>query len=285
MRLMAAAVASALLLSPLSSPAHAAAGDVDPAEIAKGLLPHRAVYDISLDDVSSSSNISAVSGRLVFEVTGSPCEGFTVNSRFVTEVNDQDGGRRVTDLRSSTYENAGSDSFQFLSRTFTDQRLQEEAKGSARRTDDAVVVDLTQPQEAKLRFDADVMFPTQHLISLIAAADAGQQVVEADLYDGSDTGTTIYTTTAILGAASDETVGADPDSTLADAVGTSRHWPVSLSYFDLSKGQMGELTPIYTLHFQLYENGVSRGLILDYGEFKLSGKLAELDRLPRSTCK
>lgn len=285
MRLLVAAVASALLLSPLASPAHATAGGADPAEIARGLLPHRAVYDISLDDASSSSNIASVSGRLVFEVTGSSCEGFTVNSRFVTEVNDQDGGRRVTDLRSSTYENADADSFQFLSRTFTDQRLQDEAKGSARRTDDAVVVDLTQPQEAKLRFDGDVMFPTQHLIHLIAAGEADRRIVEADLYDGSDAGATIYTTTAILGAMSEETVGTDPDTTLADAVGTARHWPVSLSYFDLSKGQVGELTPIYTLRFQLYENGVSRGLFLDYGTFTLTGKLVELDRLPRSTCK
>ncbi|MGX1308294.1 hypothetical protein AB7M35_003052 [Amorphus suaedae] len=285
MRLMVAAVASALLLPPLFCPAQAAADDVDPAGIAKGLLPHRAVYDISLDDASSSSNISGVSGRLVFEVTGSSCEGFTVNSRFVTEVNDQDGAQRVTDLRSSTYENADADSFQFLSRTFTDQRLQEEAKGSARRADDAVVVDLTQPQETKLRFDADVMFPTQHLIHLIASAEADQRVVQADLYDGSDAGATIYTTTAILGAVSDEPVGDDADSTLADAVGTTRHWPVSLSYFDLSKGQVGELTPIYTLRFQLFENGVSRDLRLDYGSFTLSGKLVELDRLPRSTCK
>ena len=114
MRLLVAAVASALILSPLSHEARAAADGVDLAEIAKGLLPHRAVYDISLDNASSSSNIASVSGRLVFEVTGSSCEGFTVNSRFVTEVNDQDGGRRVTDLRSSTYENAGAAPCRYL---------------------------------------------------------------------------------------------------------------------------------------------------------------------------
>lgn len=285
MRLLVAAVASALILSPLSHGAQAASGDTDLAGIARGLLPHRAVYDISLDGASSSSNVSSVSGRLVFEVTGSPCEGFTVNSRFVTEVNDQDGGRRVTDLRSSTHENADADSFQFLSRTFTDQRLQEETKGSVRRTDDAVVVDLTQPQETKVRFDADVMFPTQHLISLIGAASEDRRVVEADLYDGSDGGAKIYTTTAILGALSEEPVGADADGMLAEAVGSARHWPVSLSYFDLSKGQVGELTPIYTLRFQLYDNGVSRALNLDYGSFTLAGKLVELDRLPRSPCK
>ncbi len=48
---------------------------------------------------------------------------------------------------------------------------------------------------------------------------------------------------------------------------------------------MAELTPIYTLRFQLYDNGVSRALYLDYGTFTLSGKLVELDRLPRSPCK
>ncbi|MCJ2140167.1 EipB family protein, partial [Methylobacterium sp. E-066] len=40
---------------------------------------------------------------------------------------------------------------------------------------------------------------------------------------------------------------------------------------------VGERTPIYTLGFDLYENGVSGALKLDYGEFAILGDMTALD--------
>ena len=61
------------------------------------------------------------------------------------------------------------------------------------------------------------------------------------------------------------------------------HWPVTLSYFTAGEG---ERTPIYVLTFDLYENGVSGNLRLDYGEFAVAGNLSRLDKLPAATdCK
>ena len=51
-------------------------------------------------------------------------------------------------------------------------------------------------------------------------------------------------------------------------------WPVTLSYFTAGRG---EQTPIYTITFELYENGVSRALKLDYGEFALKGDVAQFE--------
>ena len=38
----------------------------------------------------------------------------------------------------------------------------------------------------------------------------------------------------------------------------------------------------YQVSFDMYENGVATGLVLDYGEFALSGKLADLKMLEAS---
>ena len=43
-------------------------------------------------------------------------------------------------------------------------------------------------------------------------------------------------------------------------------------------------TPIYTLGFDLYENGVSRALRLDYGDFSLKGEMTRLELLPGKGC-
>jgi hypothetical protein len=39
------------------------------------------------------------------------------------------------------------------------------------------------------------------------------------------------------------------------------------------------------MSFKLYENGVSRDLRMDYGDFVLKGNLVKLDFLPADACK
>ena len=58
-------------------------------------------------------------------------------------------------------------------------------------------------------------------------------------------------------------------------------WPVTLSYFSPERG---EGTPIYTLSFEVFEDGVSRALRLDYGQFALKGELTTLELLPAGEC-
>ena len=43
-------------------------------------------------------------------------------------------------------------------------------------------------------------------------------------------------------------------------------------------------TPEYQVTFDMYENGVATGLVLDYGEFALSGTLSDLKMLNPSEC-
>ena len=51
---------------------------------------------------------------------------------------------------------------------------------------------------------------------------------------------------------------------------------MTISYFDRSK-KGGEQTPVYALTLELYENGVSRALKLDYGDFVLGGEMTQLE--------
>ena len=62
-------------------------------------------------------------------------------------------------------------------------------------------------------------------------------------------------------------------------------WPVTISYFDRSAAEKsGEQTPIYAITFELYENGVSRALVLDYGDFVLSGDMTSIEMKDAKAC-
>ncbi len=58
-------------------------------------------------------------------------------------------------------------------------------------------------------------------------------------------------------------------------------WPVSIGYFE---PKMGDLTPSYQIDFRLYANGVSRELLIDYGDVSIHGTLTSLEYLKAEAC-
>ena len=65
-------------------------------------------------------------------------------------------------------------------------------------------------------------------------------------------------------------------------LGELASWPVSIGYFE-AKG--GDLTPSYQIDFRLYENGVSRELLIDYGDFSIHGTLTSLEYIKAPECR
>ncbi len=248
------------------------------------LTPHRAVYEMTLDDARSASGITGIDGRMVFEFTGSHCDGYTLNMRMVTQMTDTQGQTNLTDLRSSSWEQGNGEKFRFQSAQYLNDKLGDVTMGRAVRNvpDTAIQVRLSQPSRAELNLSGQVLFPTQHSLALIAAAEEGRRLLQAQIYDGSEKGKRVYDTTAFIGKpvgpGTEKLEPAAKNKGLAELVS----WPVSIGYFE-SKG--GDLTPSYQIDFRLYANGVSRELLIDYGDFSIHGTLTSLEYLKDEDCK
>jgi len=237
---------------------------------------HRATYDLKLIKSVGAKSPTSARGRLLYEFTGSPSDGYAQEFRQVTEVQPAEGTTRLSDMRSATFEKDGD--FSFYVKTISDDNAPEVVSGEAvKRRNDILAIQLSQPQTETVAVDNKVLFPTEHLIRIIAAAKAGQRLLDVKVFDGSDDGKKIYDTTTIIGR---PITGAAPDAPLAhlQAMAEMRRWPVTISYFDPGKKDEG---PSYTLAFELYENGISRALRFDYGDFTLGGEMTSLELLPR----
>ena len=149
-----------------------------PAVAVPMLQPHRAVYDLSLDKASDRSGITGISGRMVYEFNGSPCDGYTVKFRFVTQISANDS-TRLTDQQTTTYEDLKNRSFRFLTRSFTDEKLDKEVRGNAKDERDGVNVELTSPDTRAVEL-ADSIFPTEHMLELIDRAKKGERFSHDD---------------------------------------------------------------------------------------------------------
>ncbi len=251
------------------------------------LAPHRAVYELSLKDTHSSSNIADAHGRMVFELSGSKCEGYLVNMRFILSIADTKGTVNVTDVRTSSWEDGKAERFRFNTSQYYNQKFSKATIGDAARKEkgEGIKVQIESPKPGSVKFDQKAYFPTEHTKLMLEGALKGKKVVQAPIYDGSENGVTLYDTTAIIGKelASDATVTTSKVKNIS-VLKDMKSWPVAISFFDKKKSAKQDLVPDYEIAFRLYENGVSRNLLIDYGDFSLDGTISNIEFLPENKC-
>jgi hypothetical protein len=333
-------------------------------------LPHQASYDLSLlKSRNGAAAVDSARGRILYNFTGSACGGYTSEFRQVSELNGSEGKSTLSDLRSTSWEDADGKTYRFkidtrmnegnasdvdgiaertgdhvtvklkqpVAKTFTldgstvfptqqvrriiaaaregkstlsdlrstswedadgktyrfkiDTRMNEgnasDVDGIAERTGDHVTVKLKQPVAKTFTLDGSTVFPTQQVRRIIAAAREGKSLLELTVYDGSDNGEKVYNTLTVIGKPipGDKVTTPDP-STSNDTMKTLTRWPVTVSYYDRdAKSNAGEQTPTYAMSFELYENGVSRALKLDYNDFVIGGTLDKFEVKSSKPCK
>jgi hypothetical protein len=261
-------------------------GGAAPAEATAALAPHRAVYDLKLSKSRGKRPIEAVRGRILYDFSGNACEGYALQFRQVSEINNGEGKVALSDLRAATWEEGDAKSYRFNSENKVNERVVDAVDGNAGRGGSGVSVKLSKPKAKSFDIDAKIAFPTEHVRRVIEAAEAGKTLLELSVFDGSESGEKVFSTLAVIGnviAPGDK----KPDDAAAGntALAGLKRWPVNISYFEQGAATTGEQTPVYAIGFELYENGISRALMLDYGDFVVSGIMSQLEMKDAPACK
>lgn len=253
------------------------------------LTPHRAVYDLKLTKTRGSRGIESVRGRILYDFSGNACDGYELKFRQVSELDSGEGKAAINDLRSTTWEDGEAKTFRFSSENLLNDKPTDTVNGRAEREARSVAVSLSKPKEKKLTMPQGAVFPTEHMRRIIAAARAGKTILEFPVYDGSETGEKLYHTLTVIGRpiAPGEKPVNDAAAKVPELANLTR-WPVTISYFERQSAkqeQTSEQLPIYTISFELYENGISRALVLDYTDFTIAGEMTSLDVKKAKPCK
>jgi hypothetical protein len=275
--LVGSAGAAALLLTALPG---AALGQPAKAGNRVILVPHRAVYDLVLDDGKPAKNVEAARGRIAFDFTGDACEGYALSFRQVTQLTSSEGGPRTIDARTTSFEAGDGESYRFKTESSVAGAPAEIVDGTAKKSGaKGYDVKLTAPKAETHHEAGDALFPNAQMKAVIEAARAGQSTLNVRLYDGANSGKEVYDTLSVIG----KRIEGPPAETPLKRPEFEKlaRWPVTVSYFKVGSG---EVTPTYTISFELYENGVTGMVRMDYGSFALRGTLTRLDLLPQQGC-
>src|SRR6185436_15075360 len=140
-----AAAAIAAVLPPVA--ARAQSGAI-------ALAAHRAVYDLRLANARGKSPMQAVRGRILYDFSGSVCEGYALQFRQVSELDNGEGKVTLSDLRATTWEEGAAKKFIFKSQNYLNETLIDSVDGQAERQPDKVAVTLTKPNDRTFDLEA-----------------------------------------------------------------------------------------------------------------------------------
>lgn len=250
------------------------------------LAPHRAVYDLELESAETRAGLSGASGRMVLEVTGSICDGWTVSFRIVNDFTLTAGGTRLVDSRSSSWEAADGTMMRYSQRQYADSRLESEILLTLTRpaVDQPGEGVITKPEEETFILPAGAMFPVAHQNKLLEAARQGESRDDSMVYDGSD-GARTYQAISFIGDRQEpEALAGEVKGSGVEGLARLASWPVTISYYPLGETPQGEETPSHQVIFRMYANGVAGDVKLDYGDFALAGKLRDIELFEVPAC-
>ena len=252
------------------------------------IAPHRAVYDLEMMRARERSGIRDVHGRMVIEIDGNACDGWSIGFRLVNDYQISRGRFRMVDTRSTSWESGDGLNMRYFEREFIDNRPAGEVRIAVLRDklDKPSVIVQEKPRPVRIEMPAGALFPIAHQIRLIEAARAGKTRDKSIVYDGSDR-QNIYQAITFIGKKHSrmKPAGKQPGGSGSQLLEKTSYWPVTVAYYLTGKGA-SDGPPSHQVSFNMYENGIAGDLVLDYGDFALKGNLTRIDRLETGTgCK
>jgi hypothetical protein len=250
-----------------------AAGSAGAAEIA----PHRALYTMTLGATHGDAGVTAASGTMAYQ-WGETCEGWTVEQRYRLKMGYAESPDVSISSNFVTWEAKDGVRYRFNQKETRSGNSDEEIRGEAKLDGPGKggSVDFEKPEAKNLKLPPGVLFPSAHTIFLIDKAQAGENFLSKQIFDGATADGAVLVS-AVIGPKVEPDAESAKKSPLLNRPG----WRVRLAFFPAD--QKAE-KPDYELGMLLLDNGVSRDMTIDYGDYSIHAKLDDIEALPKPGC-
>lgn len=264
---------SSLVLATAVVPLAPPAATLPPPHIA----PHRALYALSLGVVRNDLGLLNADGMMAYE-WGETCDGWTIEQHYRLKLDY--GEKEDEDLRSSfvTWESKDGLRYRFNQIEKENDEPRETVRGAAilEGPGKGGVAVFSKPRPEKIALPPGTLFPSAHTVLLIDAARAGKAFLLRHVFDGTSEEKASQVSAVIAKKIAAPAAVAER-SPLLDHPG----WRVDLAFFPAGPQT---LTPDYELDMDLLDDGVSRNLVIDYGDYTIRGKLRYIEPLSKPKC-
>ena len=243
------------------------------------IAPHKAIYALHLaEEQQRFGGVSDARGKLEFDWED-VCDGWAVRQRTHVIVTHRDGSEAAFGWTLNAWEAKDGLSYRFFLRRLFATGESEEIRGTATLSGPGGAGEAVyqQPEGRRIPLPAGTVFPTEHSLQVIDAVQGGALPFWREVFDGSgEEG--LFGINVALARAIEPGSPTSLDSPLLVDVPS---WQVGIAYFGMGE-EASE--PEYEQEMRLFANGVVDELLLDYGDFTLDARLADLQDSPAPDC-
>jgi EipB-like len=241
------------------------------------IAPHRALYSMTLGTVRNDSEVVNARGAMVYQ-WGQTCDGWTIEQSYRLKLHYLQSGDADIVSQFVTWESRDGLRYRFNEKETRNGDAREEIRGEAQLDGRGKggIARFSLPRPATMRLAPGVLFPSAHTILLIDKARAGATFVSRQVFDGSAEENAVQVSAFIGGAAA-----VDPASMELSPLLMRPGWHVRLAFFPAdAKAE----EPDYELGMVLLDDGVSRDMVIDYGDYTVRAKLDAVEALKKPAC-
>jgi hypothetical protein len=249
------------------------AGTATAAEI----VPHRALYTMTLGRSGGDTGVIGANGTMAYQ-WGEVCDGWTVEQRYRLKM----GYSETPDVSIAsnfvTWEAKDGLSYRFNQKETRNGAGDEEIRGTARLDGPGKggTADFEKPEGKSFKLPTGMLFPSAHTIFLIDKAKAGEVFISKQIFDGATVENAVLVS-AVIGPK----VAPDPEAAKKSPLLNRPGWRVRLAFFPADpKAEKHD----FELGMLLLDNGVSRDMVIAYGEYAIHATLDDIEALPKPGC-
>lgn len=237
-------------------------------DVAAQVLPHNAVYELSLSKRSDGDDLVDIKGKMTYSLTQN-CGSWTTKHH-ADMMYHYSSGESLPIMTDFTAVEDGK-KFDFAINRYEGGSLAFFQRGRGTRDKDMLTVNYRDNDgEHDVKWPNAILFPFEHISAVIMAAKNGEKHHYVRLFDGGDGGM-IHDVSTIIGA--------------KKHIKTSRagnaYWPVSMAFYQ-TEDDTG--IPDYEMHFHMFENGIVEDMEIVYRKFSLHQTLVDLKPLEPLAC-
>jgi hypothetical protein len=262
----------------LAAASVAAAFLASEAAAAPNLVPHRAVYRLTLEYTTPDSAIANAVGDLVFQIDDL-CDAWSTVTEMRFAVLYESGQESRFGTYLSAWESKDGTAYRFqVKRRSTGGGRNEVIDGEAtiQPEGEGEAVFLT-PVERSLALPPGTLFPTLHSLAVLDAAASGTQTLYHTVFDGTEDESLFEVSTVVMRAAPQ----AEPATLVSPLLDGVASWRIVLAYFEVLDTST---LPSHEATLRLYENGVVDNQLFDFGDFRLRARMIELAAREKPDC-
>ncbi len=245
--------------------------------LARLQAPHKAIYALTTDRIKTAPDLAHADGAIYYEIRET-CTDWRMRQRFRLRLTRNDSEAVETETDSLLVEARDGRRLSFKVVTKSGDTVTERLSGVATlsRIGGPGVVELKEPEPARIPLPAGTVFPTRHFLTVVRAAERGQRSFWSMVFDGSEEGGRHSGINVVILDRKPSPGEAEPRPILRRP-----GWLMRVTYFS---PEAGDGAPTYSFRAHLTDNGVARDMLLDYGAFTLTSTLKVIEALDRPDC-